>query len=103
MGIYHCSFSKFGVYNHVICGPDTISSWSCCCGSSCSQSSKEDQVQSQREGKFFWQSKVQGYGDGCHHHPEGEVRVFPECHQEPPEQQVQGGCGQEGWYPEQDA
>merc|ERR1719237_1003283 len=67
--------------------------------SSCSQGNEEDQ--SQGEGQRFWQSEVQGHGDGCYHYPEGKIRVFPGRHQEPPEQQVQGGRGQEGRHPQQ--
>merc|ERR1712055_138787 len=57
--------------------------------------------QSQRQGQFSWQAKVQGHGNGCHHYPEGKIRVFLGRHQEPPGQQVQGGCGQEGRHPQQ--
>ena len=40
-------------------------------------------------------------GDRRNHYPEGKVRLFLERHQEPPGQQVQGGCGQEGGHPQQ--
>merc|ERR1712212_943583 len=71
--------------------------------SSCSQDEGSEEESSQGEGQFFWQAKVQGHGDRRNRHPEGEVRVFLERHQEPPGQQVQGGCLQEGGHPQQAA
>merc|ERR1719504_259431 len=91
------------LHYHGVSGSSSCSYCSCCCRNSCGQGQGFKEDQSQGEGKFFWQSTVQGYGDGCHHHPEGEVRVFPGCHQEPSGQQVQGRCGQEGGYPKQGA